>query len=74
MGGSLVFESWGTGDPIPITHRIAGSHLRPLVCGDESVLELIQTFLYLLGILDEGQVLFLHLRENRQQLLGISKI
>lgn len=44
------------------------------MCSDESMLGLVQTFLDLLGILDEGQVLFLHLRENRQQLLGISKI
>jgi len=44
------------------------------MCGDESVLDLVQTFLDLLGILGEGQVLFLHLLENRQQLLGISKV
>lgn len=36
--------------------------------------DLVQTFLNFLGILDEGQDLFLHLRENSQQLLGISKI
>lgn len=42
--------------------------------GDKSVLDLLQTFLSLLGILDEGQILFFHLHENRQQLLGISKI
>lgn len=73
VGGRGVTYVWKLGhrDPFP---PLAGSHLRAFMCGDESVLDLVQTFLGLLGILDEGQVLFLHLHENRQQLLGISKI
>lgn len=42
--------------------------------GDESVSDLVPTLLNILGVLDEGYVLILHLHESSQQLFGISKI
>lgn len=58
----------------PSHHSPTGSHSLPLLCVDEGVLELINFFLCLLEVTEVGKVLFLHLRENRQQLLGVSKI